>query len=133
MIKVQKQRINVSEQNRNLLKKRIGAVVNFIGVARPLNNSGKIKYIEIEHYPKMTEKKIKEIEVFASKKWKLNHCIIIHRYGKIKPGENIVYVGTAAQHRNNAFKACEFIIDYLKVELNIKNENELQNFLINKL
>ena len=64
----------------------------------------------------MTEKKIKEIEVFASKKWKLNHCIIIHRYGKIKPGENIVYVGTAAQHRNNAFKACEFIIDYLKVK-----------------
>ena len=83
MIKVQKQRINVSEQNRNLLKKRIGAVVNFIGVARPLNNSGKIKYIEIEHYPKMTEKKIKEIEVFASKKWKLHQCIIIHRYGKI--------------------------------------------------
>ena len=116
MIKVQKQRINVSEQNRNLLKKRIGAVVNFIGVARPLNNSGKIKYIEIEHYPKMTEKKIKEIEVFASKKWKLNHCIIIHRYGKIKPGENIVYVGTVSQHRSSAFKACEFIIDYLKVK-----------------
>ena len=50
MIKVQKQKINVSEQNRNLLKKKIGAVVNFIGVARPSNNSGKIKYIEIENY-----------------------------------------------------------------------------------
>ena len=48
MIKVQKQEINVSEQNRNLLKKKIGAVVNFIGVARPSNNSGKIKYIEID-------------------------------------------------------------------------------------
>ena len=64
----------------------------------------------------MTEKKIKEIEIYVKKKWKLNNCIIIHRYGKIKPGENIVYVGTAAQHRNNAFKACEFIIDYLKVK-----------------
>ena len=104
------------EQNRGLLKKKIGAIVAFIGVARPTNNSGRIKYIEIEHYPKMTEKKIKEIEVFATKKWQLNHCIIIHRYGKIKPGENIVYVGTATQHRNNAFKACEFIIDYLKVK-----------------
>ena len=116
MIKIQKQKINVSKQNRNLLKKKIGAIVTFIGVARPTNNSGRIKYIEIEHYPKMTEKKIKEIEVFVTKKWQLNHCIIIHRYGKIKPGENIVYVGTAAQHRNNAFKACEFIIDYLKVK-----------------
>ena len=76
MIKVQKQKINVSEQNRNLLKKKIGAVVNFIGVARPSNNSGKIKYVEIEHYPKMTEKKIKEIEVFATKKWKLNHWVV---------------------------------------------------------
>ena len=116
MIKVQKQKINISEENKKLLKKKIGAVVNFIGVARPKNSSGKIHYIEIEHYPGMTEKKIKEIETYVTKKWKLNNCIIIHRYGKIKPGENIVYVGTAAQHRNNAFKACEFIIDYLKVK-----------------
>jgi len=116
MIKVQKQKIDIVEQNKKLLMKKIGAVVNFVGIARPVNNSGKIKYIEIEHYPKMTEKKIKEIEIFATKKWKLNNCIIIHRYGKIKPGENIVYVGTAAQHRNNAFKSCEFIIDYLKVK-----------------
>ena len=116
MIKVQKQKINISEENKKLLKKKIGAVVNFIGVARPKNSSGKIHYIEIDHYPGMTEKKIKEIETYVTKKWKLNNCIIIHRYGKIKPGENIVYVGTAAQHRDNAFKACEFIIDYLKVK-----------------
>jgi len=116
MIKVQKQKINILEQNKKLLKKKIGAFVNFIGVARPENNKGKIKYIEIEHYPKMTTKKIKEIETYAIKKWKLNSCIIIHRYGKIKPGENIVYVGTVSQHRSSAFKACEFIIDYLKVK-----------------
>jgi len=116
MIKVQKQKINILEQNKKLLKKKIGAFVNFIGVARPENNKGKIKYIEIEHYPKMTKKKIKEIETYAIKKWKLNSCIIIHRYGKIKPGENIVYVGTVSQHRSSAFKACEFIIDYLKVK-----------------
>ena len=116
MIKVQKQKINILEQNKKLLKKKIGAFVNFIGVARPENNKGKIKYIEIEHYPKMTTKKIKELETYAIKKWKLNSCIIIHRYGKIKPGENIVYVGTVSQHRSSAFKACEFIIDYLKVK-----------------
>jgi len=116
MIKVQKQKINIAEENKKLLKKEIGAVVNFIGIARPKNNSGKIQYIEIEHYPEMTEKEIKKIEIYVTKKWRLNNCIIIHRYGKIKPGENIVYVGTAAKHRNNAFKACEFIIDYLKVK-----------------
>ena len=115
MIKVQKQKINITEQNKKLLMKKIGAAVNFIGIARPTNNSGKIKYIEIEHYPKMTETKIKEIEIFAIKKWKLDKCIIIHRYGKIIPGENIVYIGTASKHRKNAFKACEFIINYLKV------------------
>ena len=137
MIKVQKQKINISEQNKKLLMKKIGAAVNFIGIARPTNNSGKIKYIEIEHYPKMTEIKIKEIEIFATKKWKLDKCIIIHRYGKIKPGENIVYVGTATQHRNNAFKACEFIIDYLKVKAPFwkieKQNNTLEkkiNFII---
>ena len=74
-------------------------------------------------------------EVFASKKWKLNHCIIIHRYGKIKPGENIVYVGTAAQHRNNAFKACEFIIDYLKVKApfwKIEQQNNKKTYVKSK-
>ena len=115
MIKVQKQKINISEQNKKLFKKKVGAVVNFIGIARPENKSGNIKYIEIEHYPGMTEKKIKEVEIFATRKWSLNKCIIIHRYGKIIPGENIVYIGTASKHRKNAFKACEFIINYLKV------------------
>ena len=116
MIKIQKQKINVSLENKKILKKNIGAFVNFIGIARSKNNTKKIKFIEIEHYPGMTEKKIKEIEISALKNWKLNDCIIIHRYGKIKPGENIVYIGVSAQHRNNAFKACEFIIDYLKVK-----------------
>ena len=63
----------------------------------------------------MTEKKLKEIETLAKKKWKLYKCIIIHRYGRIYPGENIVYVGTASQHRKDAFRSCEFIIDYLKI------------------
>ena len=115
MIKVQKQKINISKENKKLLKTKIGAAVNFVGIARPTNNLGKIQYIEIEHYPGMTEKKIKEVEIFATRKWSLNKCIIIHRYGKLIPGENIVYIGTASKHRKNAFKACEFIINYLKV------------------
>tara|TARA_B100000427_G_scaffold323245_1_gene326373 strand:- start:759 stop:1199 length:441 start_codon:yes stop_codon:yes gene_type:complete len=127
MIKVQKQKINISEQNKKLLIKKIGATVNFTGIARSENKSGNIKYLEIEHYPRMTEKKIKEIEIYATKKWKLINCIIIHRYGRIKPGENIVYVGTAAEHRKNAFKACEFIIDYLKVKAPFWKIEKLNN------
>mgnify|MGYP001254306925 CR=1 FL=1 len=127
MIKLQKQKINISKENKKILKKKIGAFVNFIGIARPTNNSKKIKFIEIEHYPGMTEKKIKKIEIYALKKWNLNSCIIIHRYGKIKPGENIVYIGTAAQHRINAFKACEFIIDYLKVKAPFWKTEHLNN------
>mgnify|MGYP001439034236 CR=1 FL=1 len=68
MIKVQKQKINIAEENKKLLKKEIGAIVNFIGIARPKNNSGKIQYIEIEHYPEMTEKEIKKIEIYVTKK-----------------------------------------------------------------
>ena len=91
-------------------------MVSFVGIAREINKKNKIKYIEIEHYPKMAKKKIKEVEKKATKKWKLNDCIIIHRYGKIFSGENIVYVATSAEHRLNAFRACEYIIDYLKVD-----------------
>ena len=69
MIKVQKQKINISEQNKKLLIKKIGAAVNFTGIARSENKSGNIKYLEIEHYPRMTEKKIKEIEIYATKKY----------------------------------------------------------------
>jgi molybdopterin synthase catalytic subunit len=64
----------------------------------------------------MAEKELKKVEMIANKKWKLNNCIIIHRYGKIRPEEKIVYVATSAEHRKNAFKACEFIIDYLKTK-----------------
>ena len=127
MIKVHKQKINISEQNKKLLIKKIGAAVNFTGIARSENKSGNIKYLEIEHYPRMTEKKIKEIEIYAIKKWKLDNCIIIHRYGRIKPGENIVYVGTAAKHRDNAFKACEYIIAYLKVKAPFWKIEKLNN------
>ena len=114
MIKIQKENFSISQENKKLFKKNVGAIVNFIGIARGGGNKKKIFSIEIEHYPKMAKKKIKEIETIAKKRWKLIDCIIIHRYGKIKSGSNIVYVATAAEHRKNAFEACEFIIDYLK-------------------
>ena len=116
MIKIQKKNFNFSEENKKLLKNNSGAIVTFIGVVRGKTKTKKIQSIYIECYLKMAEKELKKVEMIANKKWKLNNCIIIHRYGKIRPEEKIVYVATSAEHRKNAFKACEFIIDYLKTK-----------------
>ena len=116
MIKIQKKIFSLSEVNKKLLKKNSGAIVTFIGIVRGEKKTKKIQSIYIECYLKMAEKELKKVEMIANKKWKLNNCIIIHRYGKIRPEEKIVYVATSAEHRKNAFKACEFIIDYLKTK-----------------
>ena len=116
MIKIQKKNFSLSELNKKLLKKNSGAIVTFIGIVRGEKKTKKIQSIYIECYLKMAEKELKKVEMIANKKWKLNNCIIIHRYGKIRPEEKIVYVATSAEHRKNAFKACEFIIDYLKTK-----------------
>ena len=116
MIKIQKKNFNFSEENKKLLKKNSGAIVTFIGVVRGKTKTKKIQSIYIECYLKMAEKELKKVEMIANKKWKLNNCIIIHRYGKIRPEEKIVYVATSAEHRKNAIKACEFIMDYLKTK-----------------
>ena len=116
MIKIQKRNFSLSEENKKLSKKNSGAIVTFIGIVRGEKKTKKIQSIYIECYLKMAEKELKKVEMIANKKWKLNNCIIIHRYGKIRPEEKIVYVATSAEHRKNAFKACEFIIDYLKTK-----------------
>ena len=116
MIKIQKKIFSLSEVNKKLLKKNSGAIVTFIGIVRGVKKTKKIQSIYIECYLKMAEKELKKVEMIANKKWKLNNCIIIHRYGKIRPEEKIVYIATSAEHRKNAFKACEFIIDYLKTK-----------------
>ncbi len=116
MIKIQKKNFSLFEENKKLSKKNSGAIVTFIGIVRGEKKTKKIQSIYIECYLKMAEKELKKVEMIANKKWKLNNCIIIHRYGKIRPEEKIVYVATSAEHRKNAFKACEFIIDYLKTK-----------------
>ena len=116
MIKIQKEKFNISEEYKKLFKENSGAIITFVGVVRGKTKTKKIQSIYIECYLKMAEKKLEEVEMIANKKWKLNNCIIIHRYGKIKPGEKIVYIATSAEHRKNAFKSCEFIIDYLKTK-----------------
>jgi molybdopterin synthase catalytic subunit len=90
----------------------VGAVATFIGYCR--SEGGRLKALELEHYPGMAEDEIKRVVDEACTRWPLSSVSVIHRYGVMKPGDGIVFVGTASTHRAQAFAACEFLMDYLK-------------------
>jgi molybdopterin synthase catalytic subunit len=96
-------------------RKDIGAVVNFIGKVRDLED-GALSAMTLEHYPGMTEKMLADIEAEANTRWELQETLIIHRYGRLEPGEQIVLVITASAHRQSAFEACAFLMDWLKTK-----------------
>ena len=89
-----------------------GAVVSFTGIVR--DDSGDLQYMEIEHYPGMTEKAIAAIMDKARARWSLTDCLVIHRFGKLAPNAPIMMVATASSHRVDAFEAAEYLMDYLK-------------------
>ena len=88
---------------------KIGAVASFVGVVREVE-------MTLEHYPGMTERALAKIVEEAKQRWQVMDCAVIHRYGALKPGDRIVFVGVASAHRGDAFAACEFIMDYLKTQ-----------------
>ena len=92
----------------------IGAVVSFSGICRGSEGTEKIAALTLEHYPGMAEAEIKRHADEAMSRWPLDGLTVIHRFGRIEPGENIVPVVTASQHRQAAFHAAEFLMDYLK-------------------
>jgi molybdopterin synthase catalytic subunit len=92
----------------------IGAVVTFTGVCRGTENGESIAALTLEHYPEMAESEIERHVTEAIERWPLMGVTVIHRYGRIQPGENIVLVVTASSHREAAFAAAEFLMDYLK-------------------
>jgi molybdopterin synthase catalytic subunit len=87
--------------------KTVGAVASFVGVVREVP-------MTLEHYPGMTEDSIRRIAEEAWSRWKVMDCTVIHRFGALQPGDQIVLVAVASAHRGDAFAACEFIMDYLK-------------------
>jgi molybdopterin synthase catalytic subunit len=87
-----------------------GAVASFVGVVR----GGDVAAMTLEHYPGMTEKALADIVAQARGRWSLRGVRVIHRIGRLLPGDNIVFVGVSSAHRGEAFAACEFIMDYLK-------------------
>lgn len=90
-----------------------GGVVTFTGIVRDLDNCD-MQAMEIEHYPGMTLKALENIAQDAKIRWSLQDVLIIHRYGRLAPGERIMMVATAARHRSDAFEAAAFLMDYLK-------------------
>jgi molybdopterin synthase catalytic subunit len=117
MIRVQEQPFDAGAEVASLTAGRtdIGAVASFIGLVRDLADAP-ITAMTLEHYPGMTEKKLAEIEAEANARWPLQASLIVHRYGRMLPGEPIVLVATASAHRAAALEACAFLIDWLKTE-----------------
>jgi len=92
----------------------IGGVCAFAGLVRDMAGETSIEAMTLEHYPGMTEKALAEIEAEARERWPLDDVLIIHRHGRLAPGDRIVLVVAASAHRDAAFDACRFLIDWLK-------------------
>jgi molybdopterin synthase catalytic subunit len=115
-IRIQQADFDVGHEIAALTKGRIdiGAVVSFSGICRGSENGEPIAALTLEHYPGMAEAEIKRHTDEAMSRWPLSGLTVIHRIGRIVPGENIVLVLAASAHRQAAFEAAEFLMDYLK-------------------
>jgi molybdopterin synthase catalytic subunit len=94
----------------------IGALVSFTGVMRQASGGQRVDAMTLEHYPGMTEKELARIEAEANRRWPLQASLIVHRFGRLVPGDNIVLVVTASEHREAAFAAASFLMDFLKTQ-----------------
>jgi molybdopterin synthase catalytic subunit len=95
---------------------QVGALVAFVGLMRDINEDTSVSTMTLEHYPGMTEQALAAIAAEAQRRWQLEGIRIIHRVGRLLPQEPIVLVAVSSRHRTDAFRACEFLIDYLKTE-----------------
>ncbi len=93
---------------------RIGALASFVGLVRDMNDGAGVAEMTLEHYPGMTGPALEDIVTQARARWDLIDVMVIHRYGRLLPGDRIVLVAVASAHRGEAFAACEFVMDYLK-------------------
>ena len=122
MIRVQREDFDLGAELAALTQGRhdIGGLCSFVGLVRDMapidGETTGISAMTLEHYPGMTEKMLARIEAEAQERWPLSASLIIHRYGRMEPGEQIVLVAAASAHREAAFEACHFLIDWLKTK-----------------
>ena len=119
MIRVQREDFDIGAEIEALTGGRsdIGAVASFVGITRADGGGDEtVTAMTLEHYPAMTEKQLADIEAEACRRWTLTASLIVHRHGRLEPGDRIVLVVTAASHRRAALDACAFLIDWLKTK-----------------
>jgi molybdopterin synthase catalytic subunit len=133
-IKIQNEDFNVSKETKILQTNNTGAIVNFVGVVRGYDEKSDelINSMTLEHYPEMTESEIKKIIIECYERWEITGATVIHRIGKLKPSDQIVFVGVSSEHRQNAFYGCNFIIDWLKTKApfwKVEENNNKKNWV----
>lgn len=118
MIRVQREPFDAARELERLKSgnRAIGATALFIGTVRDRSGEDAVSAMTLEHYPGMTETALEEIEREAHRRWPLAASLVIHRHGRLEPGEDIVLVITASEHRAAAFEACAFLVDWLKTK-----------------
>ncbi|MCE2509738.1 MAG: molybdopterin synthase catalytic subunit MoaE [Alphaproteobacteria bacterium] len=118
MIRVQQEDFDVGAELAKLAAGNpgIGGITSFVGTVRNHAENQEIQAMTLEHYPGMTEKALEDIEAEARRRWPLEASLIIHRVGRLEPGDRIVLVATASKHREAAFESCRFLIDWLKTK-----------------
>jgi molybdopterin synthase catalytic subunit len=116
VIRVQREDFDIGAEMRALAggDTGIGGVASFVGLVRDMGGGAGASAMTLEHYPGMTEKQLAAVEDEARARWELSGVTIIHRYGRLEPGEQIVLVLTASPHRQAALESCAFLIDWLK-------------------
>lgn len=118
MIRVQEEPFDIADCLAELRGGRtsIGGIAIFIGSVRDLSDGRAVSSMTLEHYPGMTEQALCAIEREARERWPIDDCLIVHRFGTLKAGDDIVLVMTVSAHREAAFQACAFLMDWLKTK-----------------
>jgi molybdopterin synthase catalytic subunit len=118
MVSVQVEDFDSAQLQRQLFAgaQEEGALATFTGYVRAQNTGREVQSMELEHYPGMTQRSIQAILERACQRWQLLAASVVHRVGRLQPGDQIVWVGVSSAHREASFSACEFIMDYLKHE-----------------
>ena len=118
MIRVQSEDFDTGAEFKALYEgnHQIGGLCSFIGLVRDIHPGASDQAMTLDHYPGMTEKMLEEVEQEALVRWPLEASLIIHRFGRLEPGDQIVLVATASRHREAAFESCHFLMDWLKTK-----------------
>ena len=118
MIRVQREDFDVGAELDALARGRhgVGGIASFVGLVRELSGGDAVAAMTLEHYPGMTERQLARIETEARARWPLDEVLIVHRYGRLEPGERIVLCAASSAHREAAFEACMFLVDWLKTQ-----------------